>query len=575
MSTPQQQRDIRGVPLGLLWLALALITTLVVYVLPFAFAQHMPVYSAAYIAGCNNRVAALGMAAMGVVAAVVCWRWRLGRAPQQAALPLPLRWLGACVAAAVVFTGVLGGLAVRTHMYWGDAGYFYNQLRSGVLLHRTLYSGFEFPYGPLLFAWPAAFVKALRPLGISMGATYMASLAALQVLGLGALFYTLQAMPMRRGLKLAALLLITLGSLVPLLSINYAMLRFLLPFAALVWLTRQRALAPALALAALGEMAELATSPEMGVAFAAGVFVFSVYRALTEGRRWLWLTLACITGAALFVALVGPGYFLDFGRLAHGEYNLVVEPLPHLLLLTLAAVGLAPLAVAGAVRSRSPYAGMLLATFAAGLTLLAPALGRCDPLHAYFNGLGLYLLAFVAVDAAAPSWRRAWVTAFALLVLLTQSVNVHVYQRELRLALRTSVPDPNEGIDVAALEAAIGPSTVTAPFLAPQTVLDQLTAAGLYQPDYFCGMLTVWDLQAEQQKIAQMRQARFALAPTEPVRETELIDNGRIKRMERFGLRYPQRNPPFYIGPPIYQELAEHWVSVGHFGAFTLWRRTS
>jgi hypothetical protein len=167
------------------------------------------------------------------------------------------------------------------------------------------------------------------------------------------------------------------------------------------------------------------------------------------------------------------------------------------------------------------------------------------------------------------------VLAFSVVVLLTQLVNFRVYKAELRTALQTSVPDPDEGIDIAALEQAIGKATVTAPFLAPQQVLDQLTEAGLYRPDYFCGMLTVWDLQAEQQKIAQMRLAAFALVPTEPFRQTEPIDNTRIKRIERLGFVYRQRNPPFYIGPPIYQELAQHWISVGRFGGFTLYRRVS
>ncbi len=575
MTTMQQERGLGGGYLAAFWLVTGLVAALTVFVLPFAFPPHMPVYSASYVAGCNNRVAALGMAALGAAAALGCWLLRIGRAPREPIEEMSLRWLGVCVAAALAFTGVLGGLAVRTHIYWGDAGYFYNQLRSGLVLHRTLYSGFEFPYGPLLYAWPAAFVVALRPLGVSMGAAYMVSLAALQVLGLGLLFYTLQALPMRRTLKITALLLMTLGSLVPLLGINYALLRFVLPFATLVWLARQTRLLPALAITGAGTMAQFASSPEMGVAFASGVVVFSMYRALTQSGRWLWLLLACVLGAGIFALLVGHGYFLDFSRLANGEYNLIVEPLPHLVLLTFAAVAMAPVAVAGAVRSRSPSAGMLLGIFAAALTLLAPALGRCDPIHVFFNGLGLYLLAFVAVDAAAHAWRKAWMVAFALLVLLAQVVNFRVYKGELRTAFHASVPDPEEGMDVAALEQAVGAASVTAPFLAPQNVLDQLTAARLYQPDYFCGMLTVWDLQAEQQKIEQMRQANFALVPTEPFRQTEPIDNTRIKRIERLGLVYRERNPPFYIGPPIYQELAAHWIAVGRFGAFTLYRRLS
>lgn len=556
--------------LGLIafWLLVALVTAFGAFVLPFFFPRNQPVLSASYTAGDNNRVAAIAVAAIMVAVLFVCWRWKIGVTREEPDEALSPRWLGWALVILLGFIGAFGWLVQRAHIFWGDEGYFLNRLTAGLIFHRPIYTGFEFSYGVLLYYWPAAFVRALAPLGVSMGYAYFVSLAAIQALGLALLFYVIQALPMRRKLKAAMFVLLTFSFLTPLLGINYSAFRFILPFAGVVWLSRQRRVAVAVLIAVLAEIVELACSPEMGMAFGAAVAVYGLYKALVSEARWLW-----VSGAAILMTLVERGSLITMAKFAKGEFNLIVEPLPHMLVFLIASVALAPIAVAAALRQGGRYAGMLLSMFVASLGLLPVALGRCDPIHVLFNSLGLYLLSFVAINSAGRRWQKTWIVVVTAIVLLTQAVNFGVYKNDLREVLRRTPDRGNAGIDLARLEAAIGPGTVAIPIYAPQPIVDDLTLSGQLRPGYFSGL--GWDATAEQRTISDMRQAEFALVPTQPVLFSEDIDNTRIKRIMRLGYVYKQRRQPFVVGLMIQRELAEHWTVVGHFGGYTLYRRVS
>jgi hypothetical protein len=554
------------------WIAVAVVTAFCAFVLPFFFPRTEPVLSASYSAGDNNRVAAIAVAAIMVTVLFVCWLRRIGAAPvahlDRRHEWLPARWLGWAIVAMLAFTGALGWLVVRAHIFWGDEGYFLNRLRTGLILHQHIYTGFEFSYGVLLYYWPATFVRALTPLGLSMGSAYLISLAALQAVGLALLFYVVQALPMRRHLKAVIFALLTFGFLTPLLGINYSVFRFILPFAGVVWLARQKSVAAAAGVAVIAEIVELACSPEMGMAFGAAVAVYGLYRALVNGKQWLW-----VSAAAVVMTLVERGSLITMAKFARGEFNLIVEPLPHLLVFLIAATALAPIAVAAALREGGEDAGMLLGMFVASLGLLPVALGRCDPIHVLFNSLGIYLLSFVAVNRASQRWRRVWIIAVTFIVLLTQAVNFGVYRVPLGAILRRTPDRGDTGINLARLEAAIGSGGVAVPIFAPQTVVDDLTRTGQLRPGYFSGL--GWDGPAEDRTIADMRRARFALVPTQTVLFSEDIDNTRIKRILRLGYVYRQRRQPFVVGLRIERELQQHWKPVGQFGIYTLYRQIS
>ena len=554
------------------WTLTAAATYAAVFVLPYRFPLSEPLLSDTWIAGANNQVAAIALAVVSVAVTLLC-SYRSAKSPEpNAPGTLDRRYLYAGILVAILWTTGLGWAVARGNMYWGDEGYFLTQLRTGLVFHKAIYTEFEFAYGPLLYLWPAAFIRLLAPLGVSFAAAYLVSLAMLQSLGLALAFYTVHALPLRRFYQACAFVLITLGTLNSLLGLNYSVFRFILPFAAVVFLTRQRTLAKSALVAICGEIACLATSPELGLAFGGAAIAYAIYRSIADNSQWLLAALAPLMGAAVFYAMVGPTYLFTLSNIAKGGFNTLLRPAPHIVGLLVATVVLAPLAVARYVR-RCGDGSMILGFYVTALGMLPAALGRSDAIHTFFDGMGLYLLSLVTLNAAPALWRRIGIVFVATVIAFTVGTNSRLYDPRLSMILRPHAVQEDWGFDEAALRRAIGDAKVSTPILAPQRVIEDLTSSGQYVPDYFCGWVGVWDRAAEQRKIADMRRTEFALVAflDPPDFSPERYD--KIRATMRFGLERRVLRPEYLRGELLTSEIQAHWIPVQRLGDYELYRQ--
>ena len=262
---------------------------------------------------------------------------------------MPVRWLVWGSVATIAFTALWGGRVGMADVYFCDASYFLTQIGRHLHDHATLYRDFDFAYGPLLFYWPELFIRVLGKAGLGPRGAYMVSLGAMQVLGIGVVFYLIQKLPLTRRLKAIALATMTFGTCSTLLGLNYTMLRFALPYAALLWVTNQGGVWRQALLAALGEALMLGVSPELGVAFAGGVGAYGLYRAvLQKNLTWLGVCITPLLSFAATATLLGKSYFEMMMRFAGGAFSGVIDPRPHLEILLAAAIILSPLAIAAA-----------------------------------------------------------------------------------------------------------------------------------------------------------------------------------------------------------------------------------
>lgn len=582
---PMRQPATRFQLTSFFWPAVLVCGFLCAFVLPFLFPLRHAVYSPVYTAGGNNRVGALATAVLSVL--VTAWLYVFGkrsaRTPESAETSsrLEVRWEYLAMLLLCGLNAVLGFLVVRSGSYYADAAYFVTQLRSGLVFHNALYTGVEFAYGPLLYVWPAAFAKVLGAVNVSLQASYFVSLVVAQVIGTAMAFYTVAALPLRKGMKLAAFAVLVIISCDPQAGLNYTPLRFILPAASVVFLTRKSVLWKAAVAAAVLEALAFGISPELGFAFGGAALAYAAYRAVITSAAWLLVAASALGGGGLFAVCFGTAYFRTFAEFAKGGYNMLLEPAPHIYLLLICAVVLAPLAVADALRSPAPAhrpeyqanGGLLLGIYITGLALLTPALGRCDPLHVAFNGWALFLLSFVALERFS---RRARTVGICVMLLFS----VYSVAQECLLgkgALEHVVlgrADKYENGDLSRLRTAIGPGKVTFPWNTPMRLIDGLTASGQYQPLYL-DILAV-DRDAELRTLREMRSADYALAPgDEPLATENAINNVGLKYRLRFGYRYKPRFQPFLQGALLAQELQQHWQFVGTFGYYRLYRKVS
>ncbi len=557
------------------------------FVLPFLFPLKVPVFSPVYTTGGNNRVGAMAAAAVGVITSLLCWRFRFftprASEPQTGQERPSLQWLWIGMGVVMVAAALLGIQMVRLQMYYADAGYFLNQLRSGLVFHKALYREVEFAYGPLMYLWPAAFIRALGVLHVSAMAAYVVSLCVMEAVGTAMLFHTVSAMPMRRGMKIAAFLLLCIVTLDPQEGLNYTAFRFVCSVFALVLLSRQTTILRASLMAALGAVTTFAISPEMGVAFAAGAGVYGLFRVgrslpnWRAGLAWLLVPVAAGIGSGIFALLVGPDYFRTLKDFANGGYNMLLEPAPHIYFLLFCVVGLAPLTVAAALADedhsivRVARNGLLIGTYVAGLALLPAALGRCDPLHVSFNGWPAFLLGFVALDRMRLPARRIGL-ALALLFCTYSVLQEYALGSGGVKKLMKQQPDEHDDADFSRLQKVIAGHRVSFPWNQPMRLADDLTTAGEYQPLYFC--IAAVDAHAEMRTVQEIRQADYVLSPNKlGVLNENKINNVGMKFRLRFGYHYKKRREPYLQGALLAKELKANWRRVDTFGVYDLYHK--
>ena len=129
------------------------------------------------------------------------------------------------------------------------------------------------------------------------------------------------------------------------------------------------------------------------------------------------------------------------------------------------------------------------------------------------------------------------------------------------------------GFDEARLRETIGTARISAPVLAPERILDDLTRSGQYVPGYFCGWVGVWDRQSEERVIADTRRTPFALvAFADPVFPDPAGDR-RIERIMRFGLANHPLRPVYVRGALLDAELKANWQPIGIYGDYALFRK--
>lgn len=557
------------------WTAVGIVSAVAIFVLPLRFPPQAPSFSPSYEVGFNNHVAAVATAFISFSVALILFWLRVGPSvpPRtKRTARLPRWWLGAASLAAIFFTAVLGGIVVHGDVPFGDADYFVTQLSHALYdPNAVLFRDIEFPYGYLLFYWPLLFIKVLGHAGLSPAAAYMVSLAAMHVLGLALLFYILGRLPLSRVAQGVAMATLTLGSLSPILGLNYTLFRFTLPYAAILWIARRKGLPRQALLFAAGEIGMLLVSAELGIAFAVGTALYAAYLAVTSSPRWLAVALAPPLALALFAASVGRSYFHAIATFGDGSFNSVVDPSRiHIDILILAAVAVCPYAMAGLARSTPAEAPAVIGMYGAALAMLPSALGRCDALHTFFNGIGIALLALVAIRSLGGLWPKVWVALFILSASWSQATQAGRLIPQLAAMVRN--PGSTGGFNVASLEKIARGERISAPLDLPLPVRRQLMRDRQYEPTYYCRMPP--NRSDETMRIAEMRRAPFTLLPAGDYTMRPDIIGGASQSWLNYGHRYTLIHAEYIAGALMEQEVRQHWAPVSTFGSYILYRRT-
>jgi hypothetical protein len=564
------------------------------------------IISAAYLTGFNTRVADIAGVAVSCGVLWLAWKGRLGGyGPPPPKTRMGWRFVAVTI---VVLLSALSFacwiVTVAQVRYHSDAGYFREQLASFVLNGRHLYTQLEFPYGPILMLLSVWVYKALHPFGVSITGAYFTSMVLAQAIGMAALAYAMNQLPMRDWHRRVGFVVLAGGACVSLLGMNYTHLRFVPPLALLLLVPKLRSRAAIVALLTVGEMLEFAISPEVGLAFLAACWCYAVWRWRQD--RWYSVAAVMLPALGTAVLLLSLKSYLQmliaFGR---GSFNLPLQPITHILIFLFAFTWLVPRYIGYTIREQdrsSREIAVLVAMFAYSIGMIPSTFARCDPLHVFFNGIPILVLSLAAVSRVTPRAGAVWVCCVILLVGWMHYVNVRLDQMQIadavhvglmprlpararRLLLRATRPvapgvttmlaapaSPPALLDMQRLEAIVGHDTIATPDDIDWPIEEQLRQTGHFRPDFFSFMAGVLSLDREQQKVASMDAARWALLPEPPEgiwTETPEV----LGVLQGISLPYPVRHPPLYLhNSVLHQDLREHWRPVADFGRYRLYQ---
>jgi hypothetical protein len=562
--------------------------------------------SAAYLTGFNTRVADIAGVAVSCVVLWLAWKGRLGGYGP----PPPktrVGWRFVAVTIVLLLTALSFAcwiVTVAQVRYHSDAGYFREQLASFVLNGRHLYTQLEFPYGPILMLISVWVYRALHPFGVSITGAYFTSMVLAQAIGMVALAYAMNQLPMRDWHRRVGFVVLSAGACVSLLGMNYTHLRFVPPLALLLLVPKLRSRAAIGALLTVGEMVEFAISPEVGLAFLAACWCYAVWRWRED--RWYSVAAVVLPALGTAVLLLSLKSYLRmliaFGR---GNFNLPMQPITHILIFLFAFTWLVPRYIGYTMREQdrsSRELAVLVALFGYSIGMIPSTFARCDPLHVFFNGIPVLVLSLAAVSRVTARAGAVWVCCLVVLVGWMHFVNLRLDQMQIadavhaglmprlparagRLLVRATrivapgvsralaAPiSPQPLLDMQRLESIVGHDTIATPHDIDWSIEQQLRQTGHFRPDFFSFMASVISLSREQQKMRSMDEARWMLLP-EPMEPMWTETPETLGVLQGINLRYPVRHPPLYLhNSVLHQDLLEHWRPVADFGRYRLYQ---
>ena len=572
--------------------AVCLLAALAIFVLPlFVPVPYRATISASYVAGFNNTAAVAATVSLSVAVFLIALR---RKAPVQIVPvwkhpPLGKRFIAGTVALSSLVFGLAGWIVTRSHApYLADAGYFIEVATARRETGLPLYSGLEFAYGPLLLLPEVWLSKALH---CSMHVSYFLMLVVDQAIGLLMTAFVMNRLPMTRNWRRAAYGLIAFGCLSPILGVNYTLLRFASAIAAVVLCAQFQAWWKCAATACAAEALVLFISPEMGMALMVGLTCLFLTR-FRRGWRWIMaVPLPLLILIADFASVDRP-YLRMASQFSRGTLNIPVGPYPHLLIFLFAVVWLVPCGLAVLMHGQSGQRSMLLACYAVGLSTLPAALGRCDPLHVFFNGLPFLLLSSVVASGSARKAQGAWAACLVVFVGWQFYVNAHLLQDRTADVVRLAFAHPDVAdfrnepsdqpstteealyqFDARAFNHLVGPAPVATPVQISPQVEAAIIASHHYHPGFYSFGVDCMNPAAEQRRIQDMNANEWALLPRAfdpPLLETAANLDG----VQGFALPYPNRHPnPTDLGDAFQQNIDDNWRPVQNFGPYILFHK--
>jgi hypothetical protein len=617
ISNVPRDTFVRGSVNGLWAVVVAALAYYSLFRLPFWFPPRLRLWSASYAFGFNNGVAILAMAGLLAAVALLYVVQRHRACEPRIEFPLERTVAGRRSAAIALAALVLlyAGLTFAMYVYsvrWAsslmwETRHFLHRVWLMDVYGLRPYTEFQAEYGPMLTYTPLYMYWLLKPLGASHEQAYFACHLLLNLGGLWCLYYVLSRVTMPSSPRLIAFAVLAISGFAPYMGLNGVLLRYLCPFAcllvghgAVVWALSR----PGGALCWLGTaatvllllVANVLLSPEAAVAFALAWMGYSVLMVRRDGRVLAVSLIAFIAAGLLCWLLLPAAYYGSLLRFSEGANNLPLLPAAHLVLYIITMFAVVPPMLAAGVRpttGKVPGAAICGALGVLCLVMAPGALGRCDPPHVLFYGLGASMLLMVRLaNISRPAFAVYTIAYAGVFIVLMQVVNLVAFYEvtprallsrhaiahvagKLRSATGTERPD------MATLSALDRYPRLGLPFATygDPAVETYVLSRGKLEPEYYMSVVGVYTEAALERKLQDVGKQEYLLVPRgyesrwsrDPC--AEYLKN--LRQWFLYPAKFPCRADPLDPNTAVNWFIAEHYVPIERVGSWLVLHRAS
>jgi hypothetical protein len=604
---------------NLLWIGLfSLIAYYVLFRVPFCFPPQQRLWSGSYAFGFNNSIAIFGTT--GLIG-ILTLTYFFGRRREPPASPIVFSsdhrlsgGRGLAAAFALLFLFYAGFTLVMYLYYMRSAPSLMWEARH--LLHRTRvvevyglrpYTEVAAEYGPILTYAPLYTYWFLKPVGASLEEAYFACHLVLNLAGLWCAYYVISRALMPPRARIFAFTVLAVAGFAPYMGLNGVLLRYLFPFASLLlnhrivmWtLSRPERPVRWLALAATALLllfGNILLSADAGLAFGVAWLGYSVLM-LRRDIRVLTLALIALVIAVLLCWLVLPAaYYETLLRFSKGAVNWPLLPAPHLLLYILTLFILVPRLLAASLWRRSisdlPAASICSAFGLLCVATSPGALGRCDPPHVLFFGMGASMLLMIRLANVSRTAFATYVIGYAsVFILLMQVINLQVFYRVSPATLlsthaakhvvdKLQTTTGTAHLDPAKLSALDRYPHLGLPFASfgDPAVESYIVSHHQWEPEYYVAIIGLYDTAAIERKLRDVWKTEYVLVPSSFTSRPSLADpcDGYLTNLRDwflFPAKLPCRADPLNPMAALRSFIADHYVTVEQVGGWSILHR--
>lgn len=353
---------------------------------------------------------------------------------------------------AILFFGLQGPY------YHGEADYFIKRI---YLMDMGLfpYKNFEFIYGPFLLYLPFYLYKTLGIFGVSLRMSYFIFYGFASLVGVYLVFYLINKFSISKLNKKIIFFIMALLAWNLAFGLNYIVIRFLTSyvvlfyihdfirdktsfrfhgndyFASLSCLPAGRFITLKISLMLVGAvLLEILISPEMGAIFFIALLIYMIFSVVYD-RRKIFILLFYPLLASFLIFILPQQYIQAIIVFSGGYGHLPIYPSFPVLIYLFSLFFLLTILLNLINLKQDDNVPLYAALVVLVVLLIPPALGRADPGHIFWNGLGLFVLTFAVISKISRQYFKIYsilffaifFSAFLLIIYISESLPAALY----------------------------------------------------------------------------------------------------------------------------------------------------